>query len=76
MYFVLVPKEITERRGVFLASDGYEVLPDGRSVVPINDVVRFTRFSYGKVEIINEADLTNLRTSTASESDSSTSNAY
>lgn len=61
MYYVLVPQKLIEERQVFTDN---EVLPapDNRTVVPLGDL-RFTQFSYGQVELINDADLSSLRAS-------------
>lgn len=56
MYYVLVPKTVIESRNVFT---DYPKLVDGRTILPIGDL-RFTNFSYGEVELINQSDLDSL----------------
>lgn len=53
MYYVIVPQEVCERRRVFTRN---QRTPDGRVVLTLRDL-NLTRFSYGPVEIVNEADL-------------------
>lgn len=53
MYYVIVPQELCERRRVFSRN---QRTPDGRVVLTLRDL-NLTRFSYGPVEIVNEADL-------------------
>ena len=53
MYYVIVPSEVCERRRVFTRN---QRTPDGRVVLTLRDL-NLTRFSYGPVEIVNEADL-------------------
>ena len=53
MYYVIVPHEVCERRRVFTRN---QRTPDGRVVLTLRDL-NLTRFSYGPVEIVNEADL-------------------
>ena len=53
MYYIIVPQEICERRRVFTRN---QRTPDGRVVLTLRDL-NLTRFSYGQVEIVNEADL-------------------
>lgn len=67
MYYVLVPQQLIKERQVFLDN---EVLPapDNRTVLQLSDL-RFTNFSYGKVEIINAQDLNSLRASLNQSSD-------
>lgn len=56
MYYVLVPQAVIESRNVFT---DYPKLADGRTILPIGDL-RFTNFSYGEVELINQSDLDSL----------------
>lgn len=56
MYHILVPRELIEQRHVF---PNNQKLPDGRTVLSIRDL-SYTRFSYGAVEIVNDADLEKL----------------
>lgn len=53
MYYVIVPKEVCERRKVFRSN---KRTPDGRVVLTLRDL-SLTRFSYGPVEIVNSDDL-------------------
>lgn len=53
MYYIIVPQEVCERRRVFTRN---QRTPDGRVVLTLRDL-NLTRFSYGPVEIVNEADL-------------------
>ncbi|MBO4906224.1 MAG: hypothetical protein J5486_04195 [Bacteroidaceae bacterium] len=55
-YHILVPKELIEQRHVF--PDNPKTA-DGRTVLSIRDL-SYTRFSYGQVEIVNDADLATL----------------
>jgi hypothetical protein len=55
-YFILVPQELIEQRHVFPENPK---LPDGRTVLSVRDLT-YTRFSYGPVEIVNDADLKTL----------------
>lgn len=52
MYYIIIPKDIIEQRGVFTDS---QRLTDGRAVVPLSET-RFTRFSYGTVQLLNDSD--------------------
>ena len=52
MYYVIVPKEVCERRRVFKRN---RRTPDGRVVLTLKDL-NLTRFSYGPVEIVNGDD--------------------
>lgn len=73
MYYILIPKEVIENRNVF--SD-YPTLPggDGRTILPVGDL-RFTQFSYGQVELINQEDLDTLIVSIKSKDSASSTNA-
>lgn len=53
MYYVIVPREVCERRRVFTRN---QRTPDGRVVLTLKDL-NLTRFSYGPVEIVNGDDL-------------------
>ncbi len=53
MYYIIVPKELCERRRVFTKNLR---TPDERVVLTLRDL-NLTRFSYGPVEIVNEKDL-------------------
>ena len=55
-YHILVPRELIEKRHVF---PNNPKLPDGRTVLSVRDL-GYTRFSYGQVEIVNDADLAEL----------------
>lgn len=52
MYYIIVPKEVIDERGVFTDKPR---LSDGGAVVPVGDL-RFTRFSYGGVRLLNDKD--------------------
>lgn len=52
MYYIIIPKEIVEKRGVFADKPRTK---DGSAVITPGDL-RFTRFSYGKVQLLNDAD--------------------
>lgn len=62
MYYVIVPQEVCERRRVFTCN---QRTPDGRVVLTLRDL-NLTRFSYGPVEIVNEADLQAIMSADAS----------
>ncbi len=62
MYYVIVPQEVCERRRVFTRN---QRTPDGRVVLTLRDL-NLTRFSYGPVEIVNEADLQAIMSADAS----------
>lgn len=72
MYYILIPKEVIEKRNVF--SD-YPKLPggDGRTILPVGDL-RFTQFSYGQVELINQENLDTLIVSLRSKDSASSTN--
>lgn len=70
MYFILVDKSVIDKRRVFPNAETLPE-PDGRAVIPIGDL-RFTRFSYGTVELINDADLSTLRESIKSSTSAET----
>ena len=55
-YHILVPQALIEGRHVFPDNPK---LPDGRTVLSVRDL-SYTRFSYGPVEIVNDADLETL----------------
>lgn len=71
MYYILVPQQLIKSRGVFT---DYQTLPggDGRTILPVGDL-RFTQFSYGQVELINQEDLDSLVSSLKAKSSSSSS---
>lgn len=52
MYYIIIPKEIVEKRGVFADKPRTE---DGGAVITPGDL-RFTKFSYGNVQLLNDAD--------------------
>lgn len=52
MYYIIVPSEIVEKRGVFKE---HTRLSDGSAVVPLSET-RFTNFSYGEVKLLNDDD--------------------
>lgn len=56
-YHILVPQSLIESRHIFPENPK---LPDGRTVLSIRDL-NYTRFSYGPVEIVNDADLEKLK---------------
>lgn len=56
MYYIIVPSEIVEKRGVFKE---HTRLSDGSAVVPLSET-RFTNFSYGEVKLLNDADAAQL----------------
>lgn len=67
MYYVLLPKEMVERRHIF---EDMERLPepDGRTPVTLRDL-SYLSFSLGMVEIVNDSDLKKIiRQLTAKES--------
>lgn len=68
MYFILVDKSVLDKRRVFPNAETLPE-PDGRAVIPTGDL-RFTRFSYGQVELINDSDLASLRESIKSSASS------
>lgn len=53
MYFAVIPKQLIDERGVF--TDAPQ-LTDGSRVVSMSDIMRFTRFSYGTIQLLNETD--------------------
>ncbi len=55
-YHILVPQALIEGRHIFPDNPK---LPDGRTVLSVRDLT-YTRFSYGPVEIVNDADLKTL----------------
>lgn len=55
-YHILVPQTLIESRHIFPDNPK---LPDGRTVLSVRDL-SYTRFSYGTVEIVNDADLAAL----------------
>lgn len=61
MYYILVDKQKLDERRVFPNASTLPE-PDGRAIIPVGDL-RFTRFSYGEVELINDTDLASLRES-------------
>ncbi len=63
MYYVIVPKEVCERRRVFTRNPR---TPDGRVVLTLKDL-NLTRFSYGTVEIVNGDDLQSVMSSQTQE---------
>lgn len=66
MYYILVDKQKLDERKVFPSAQTLPQ-PDGRAIIPVGDL-RFTRFSYGQVELINDTDLVSLRDSINSSS--------
>lgn len=56
MYYIIVPKNVIEARGVFTDATR---LSDGSAVVPLS-MTRFTQFSYGEVKLLNDADTSAL----------------
>lgn len=52
MYYIIIPKEIVEKRGVFADKPRTK---DGGAVITPGDL-RFTQFSYGGVQLLNDAD--------------------
>lgn len=52
MYYIIIPKEIVEKRGVFTDKPR---TTDGSAVITPSDL-RFTKFSYGDVQLLNDAD--------------------
>lgn len=60
MYYVIVPKEVCERRKVFRSN---KRTPDGRVVLTLRDL-NLTQFSYGPVEIVNDGDLKAIMSAT------------
>lgn len=52
MYFIIIPKDIVEKRGVFVDKPRTK---DGGAVITPSDL-RFTQFSYGDVQLLNDAD--------------------
>lgn len=68
MYYVIVPQELCERRRVFSRN---QRTPDGRVVLTLRDL-NLTRFSYGPVEIVNEADLQAIMSAETSGNDQNT----
>lgn len=56
MYFIIVPKQIIDKRGVFTDCTR---LSDGSAVVPLSET-RFTQFSYGEVKLLNDEDTRTL----------------
>ncbi len=60
MYYVIVSKEVCERRKVFRSN---QRTPDGRVVLTLRDL-NLTQFSYGPVEIVNDEDLKAIMSAT------------
>lgn len=68
MYYILVDKQKLDERRVFPNAQTLPE-PDGRAIISVSDL-RFTRFSYGQVELINDTDLATLQGSIKSSSSS------
>lgn len=64
-YHILVPQALIEGRHIFPENPK---LPDGRTVLSVRDL-SYTRFSYGPVEIVNDADLEELMTAQPTQND-------
>ncbi len=52
MYYIIIPKKIVDERGVFADRPRTK---DGGAVITPSDL-RFTRFSYGEVQLLNDSD--------------------
>lgn len=52
MYYIIIPKKIVDERGVFADKPRTK---DGGAVITPSDL-RFTRFSYGDVKLLNDSD--------------------
>lgn len=52
MYYIIIPKKIIDERGVFADRPRTK---DGGAVITPSDL-RFTRFSYGEVQLLNDSD--------------------
>ena len=59
MIYVLLDKKLCEDKRIFLNNESLPE-PDGRVIITLNEV-NFVRFSLGKQELINHADLNDLK---------------
>lgn len=55
MYYILLPKEMVERRHIFQTNTKLPE-PDGRTAITVREL-GYLSFSLGEVEVINDTDL-------------------